>query len=125
MKRPLAWLLAAACIANGLAMLLDGAWWYAAVPGVIQTGPYNPHFIMDIGVAYLAAGLGYAWFGAGRGVGAAVGGTLFLGFHALIHSYNEICGHNPLGEFARDFAGVFLIPLIGLWVVWPAAKKGA
>jgi hypothetical protein len=29
---------------------------------VTATGPYNPHFVRDIGAAYLVTGLGAAWF---------------------------------------------------------------
>ena len=43
---------------NGLAMLFAGLWWYGVVPGVTATGPYNPHFVRDIGAAYLVAGAG-------------------------------------------------------------------
>jgi len=40
---------------NGLAMLVAGPLWYATTPGVDQTGPYNGHFISDIGIAFAAA----------------------------------------------------------------------
>ena len=58
MRRPIAAVLAVLdrCL-NGLMMLLAGAAWYASVPGVSETGPYNPHFIQDIGAAFLVAGL--------------------------------------------------------------------
>ena len=35
-------------VANGLYMLLAPGAWYASVPGVVSTGPMNPHFIVDI-----------------------------------------------------------------------------
>ena len=43
-----------------LAMLIDGQRWYSSVPGVVFTGPYNGHFVQDIGAAFFAAGLGRA-----------------------------------------------------------------
>ena len=49
-------------IANGLTMLAVPPAWYDLVPGVPQTGPLNPHFVRDIGAAYLVAGATLVWF---------------------------------------------------------------
>ena len=49
---------------NGLAMLFAGPWWYGVVPASPPTGPFNPHFVRDIGAAYLVAGVGLGWFAA-------------------------------------------------------------
>jgi predicted small lipoprotein YifL len=43
---------------NGLWMLLAPESWYAAVPGVTLEGPFNHHFIGDIGFAFIASGAG-------------------------------------------------------------------
>lgn len=42
--------------ANGLFMLADPVQWYAMVPGVPETGPFNPHFVRDIGAIYWSPG---------------------------------------------------------------------
>lgn len=42
--------------ANGLFMLADPAQWYAIVPGVPETGPFNAHFVRDIGAIYVVTG---------------------------------------------------------------------
>ena len=55
MRRSIAAVLAVLTVLNGLTMLLAGAAWYESVPGVSETGPYNPHFIEDIGAAFLVA----------------------------------------------------------------------
>src|SRR5262245_31960655 len=47
--------------ATGLHMLIDPAGWYGIVPGVPDTGPLNPHFVRDIGCAYLMSGVAFAW----------------------------------------------------------------
>jgi hypothetical protein len=39
--------------ANGLFMLISPAKWYFAVPGVTTTGPFNQHFVRDIGLIFL------------------------------------------------------------------------
>ena len=49
-----------ALAANGLLMLFDPAGWYAVAPGVPDTGPLNPHFVRDIGCAYILTGFALA-----------------------------------------------------------------
>src|SRR5215472_2018283 len=56
MRRVLAVILGIGLGLNALLMLAVPAAWYAAVPGVTQTGPFNPHFVRDIGAAYLVTG---------------------------------------------------------------------
>ena len=60
MQRLIAAILAIPTLFNGLAMLAAGPLWYETVPGVSETGPFNPHFVQDIGVAFLVAGLALA-----------------------------------------------------------------
>jgi hypothetical protein len=101
---------------NGLAMLFAGLWWYGVVPGVTATGPFNPHFVRDIGAEYLVVGASLAvsaWRprAAWPAVYAAAG---FLTLHAAIHVFDAVCGTRPLAAVARDFAGVYLPALITL-----------
>ena len=56
MRGAVAWILGIALAANGFVMLGAPAAWYAAVPGVAATGPFNAHFIRDVGVAYETGG---------------------------------------------------------------------
>ena len=60
MRRSIAAVLAVLTVLNGLIMLLATPTWYESVPGVSETGPYNPHFVQDIGAAFLVAGLALA-----------------------------------------------------------------
>jgi hypothetical protein len=62
MRGLVAWILGLGLAANDLAMLADPADWYAIVPGVIDTGSLNPHFVRDIGAAYLVCGGGLVAF---------------------------------------------------------------
>lgn len=105
-ERILAIGLAAITAGNGVVMLFAGAWWYGAVPGVTETGPFNPHFVKDIGAAYLVAGAGFAAFAwrprpAWPALAAATG---FLALHALIHVAEAV--PSPTGP--RDLANVFV-----------------
>ncbi len=45
-----------AALANGVYMLLAPESWYFAVPGVTTTGPFNQHFVRDIGLIFLLLG---------------------------------------------------------------------
>ena len=101
---------------NGLAMLFAGLTWYDTVPGVPATGPYNAHFVKDIGAAYLVSGLGLAWFAwrPRQGWPALAAGAAFLTFHAAIHVYDASCSATPLADVQRDFVGVYLFAAIPL-----------
>ena len=116
MVRIVSALLALVMGGNGLAMLFAGLWWYGVMPGVTATGPFNPHFVRDIGAAYLVVGVSLAVFAwrprlAWPAVCAAAG---FLTLHAGIHVFDAVCGTKPLADVARDFAGVYLPALITL-----------
>jgi hypothetical protein len=127
MRRAIALVLALAMAGNGLAMLAAGAWWYGAVPGVIATGPFNPHFVKDIGAAYLVAGLGLAWLGLrpldATARGSAMAGAAFLVLHAGIHLVEAIGHPAGLADLARDFPGVILPAILATWVAWPPARN--
>jgi len=116
MIRILAWLQAAVLGGNGLAMLFAGGWWYGLVPGVTATGPYNPHFVRDIGAAYLVCGAAHAVFALHprQALPAVMAAAGFLTLHAGIHVFDAACGSQPFADIARDFAGVFLPALIAL-----------
>lgn len=117
--RGLAAVLALTMGGNGLAMLAAGLTWYRAVPGVTETGPFNPHFVKDIGAAYLVVGVAFAWLAA-RPSAAARGGAaaaaLFLALHAGVHVFDEIGDPGGLADFIRDFPGVFLPALLAVWI---------
>jgi hypothetical protein len=125
--RILAGLTGALLAANGLYMLFASLAWYGAVPGVPTTGPFNPHFVKDIGAAYLTAGLGALWFAwrPREGWPALAAGSAFLTFHAAIHVYDASCGASPLADVQRDFVGVYLLALIPLALALFRKPKGA
>jgi hypothetical protein len=126
MKRSLAALLALAMGLNGAVMLAAGRWWYAAVPGVLATGPFNPHFVKDIGAAYLVTGAAFAWLAwkpspAARG--AAGAGAAFLALHAGVHLTEAVGDPGGLADLARDFPGVLLPALLAVWVALPFTPR--
>jgi hypothetical protein len=86
MQRWIAGVLAAFNISNGLAMLFASSTWWASVPGAPDTGPFNPHFVEDVGVAFLMAGLALGARALRPALWpAALAGSGFLAAHAAIH----------------------------------------
>jgi hypothetical protein len=119
MRRLIAGILAIPTLLNGFAMLVAGPLWYESVPGVTDTGPFNPHFVQDIGVAFLAAGLALAaraW--RPRYWPAAVAGAGFLAAHALIHLVLIIGGHSH--HVASDLLAMVLPSAIALYSAFPS-----
>jgi hypothetical protein len=118
MKRLIAAILAVANIANGLTMLVAGPLWYQSVPGAAETGPFNPHFVQDIGATFLVSGLALA-VRAWRPVywPAAVAGAGFLAAHGLIHLLAIVSGHDHHTAF--DAAAVVLPSALALYSAFP------
>jgi hypothetical protein len=119
MRRLIAAILAIPTLFNGLAMLIAGPLWYETVPGVSETGPFNPHFVQDIGVAFLVAGLALAaraW--RPRYWPAAVAGAGFLAAHALIHLVMIAGGHDHHAAF--DLVAVVLPSAAALYSAFPS-----
>lgn len=125
--RYLAGLMALLFGANGAAMLLAPLPWYDAVPGVPQTGPFNPHFVRDIGAVYLMGALGMAWFAwrPAQGWAAMAATAAWLTIHAAIHVYDATCGATPLADFRRDFLAIYVFAAIPLALAFLRKPKGA
>jgi uncharacterized protein YjeT (DUF2065 family) len=119
-RRIVAWIVGLSFIANGLTMLAVPDAWYVLVPGVPQTGPLNPHFVRDIGTAYLIAGATLVWFAIDRAAWpAAVAGAAFLAIHALIHLWDAAAGREHAHQLLVDLPTVFLPPVLAIWIAWP------
>ncbi len=119
MRRQMAAILAIPTLLNGAAMLMAGPFWYESVPGVTETGPFNPHFVQDIGAAFVVAGLALAaraW--RPRYWPAAVAGAGFLAAHALIHLVLIVGGHAH--HVAFDLFAVVLPSALALNSAFPS-----
>jgi hypothetical protein len=118
-------------LANGLFMLVSPEDWYAAVPGVTTTGPFNQHFIRDIGLIFLfvAAAFLIGAIRSGQRVILWGGATLWLASHALFHFWEVAAGICSPDVLVRDFPAVTLPALLGalitLWALEdaPAGKR--
>jgi hypothetical protein len=112
-------------VANGVSMLLSPTAWYFAVPGVTGTGPFNQHFIRDIGLIFVLIGIAFLAGAARPALRTALWGAaaLWLTGHALFHGWEVavgICGPSAL---ARDFPAVTLPAIIAIALtIWSARR---
>jgi hypothetical protein len=108
-------MMAALLAANGVSMLGWPAGWYEAVPGVAEHGPFNAHFIRDIGVVFAIAGASFAWTAwRPRAWPAAMAGALFLAIHAFIHLLEAAGGHVSHGTAAMEVPSLAIGAAIAL-----------
>jgi hypothetical protein len=125
----LAVLLGLALAANGIFMLASPEHWYVAVPGVTSTGPFNQHFLRDIGLIFVFLG-GAFLLGTARPQfrvllwGAA---SIWLLGHALFHFWEVAVGICSPSDLVRDFPAVTLPAIIAvvltLWALWYAGAE--
>ena len=96
--------------ANGFWMLAVPASWFATVPGVTDTGPFNVHLVRDVGCTYLTmavAMLVAAWTPR-AGFPAMLVVSTFMLLHALLHVWDILVGRLPHSHTFTDLPGVFL-----------------
>lgn len=117
----LAGIFGAGLAGNGILMLNAPEAWYFAVPGVTTTGPFNQHFLRDIGLIFVLIGLSFVYGAVRSGSRVLLWsmGAIWLSGHALFHFWEVavgICGPEVL---PRDFPAVTLPALIALGLsVW-------
>lgn len=121
MRKTLTWILAAVLVVNGLAMLLIPHTWYGMVPSVPPTGPFNPHFVRDVGIAYVVCGWALAWFALDplRGAGAAIAAAVLQVAHAFLHVWDVLAGRTTMNFFLQDLVLVIVPAVLMLWLAWP------
>jgi len=128
----MAWLLAAlalATAANALWMLVDPARWYAELPaGVPDTGPYNEHFVRDIGCAFATMALALAWAARRPRWRAPLVAlvAVFLSAHAALHVFDTLRGFLETDHWLLDLPGVYapaaLTAVLAWWLREPIAS---
>jgi hypothetical protein len=123
------WLLLALGVglaANALWMLAAPAPWYRDLPaGVPDTGPFNAHFVRDIGCAFLAVGTALAWaaFAPARRLPLAAISALFLVAHAALHAFDTLRGALDAHHWWLDLPGVYLPALVVAAAVAALARR--
>lgn len=123
----LAAFLGLASAVNGAFMLISPANWYFAVPGVTTTGPFNQHFVRDIGLIFLLVAIAML-AGVARPVARVPlwsAAALWLAGHALFHFWEVAVGICAPSALAQDFPAVtlpaILTTALALWAWSDAA----
>ncbi|WP_151704366.1 hypothetical protein [Nitrincola alkalilacustris] len=113
-------LLGLAALVNGFFMTFAPEAWYWLVPGVPGRGPFNQHFVRDIGINYILIGMAFVagvMFIKHRMV-LWLMPTAWLTGHAMIHVWEVIVGICGTISLIEDFAGVTLPALLALILVY-------
>ena len=117
-------LLGVAALANGVLMTLAPEPWYWLVPGVPDRGPFNQHFLRDIGINYMLIGAAFI-YGAvyikHRLIFWLVP-TAWLVSHAIFHVWEVLVGICEPEALIVDFGGVTLPALLGLGLIYASYR---
>ena len=98
-------------LANAVWMLAGPMHWYTELPAAVpDTGPFNPHFVRDIGCAFLMAGIALVWafFRPRDRFPLVTIGAVFLAAHAVLHAYDTLRGALGHDHWLLDLPGVYL-----------------
>lgn len=115
------YILAAYFFLTGLYLLLAPMHFYSNTPGVSLMGPFNLHFIRDVGLVFLASSGAMAWGVKHQVKSTAVAGASWPFLHALFH----IQIWAGMRGFAMDFITLsdFIAVIIpGLLALYAACK---
>lgn len=105
-------------VLTGIDIFVDPMGFYEMVPGLKLMGPFNMHFIRDVGLAFIASGGSLGWGAHTQARALAFAGIAWPFLHALFHI--QIWGHRGFpvdGIFAFDLAAVIAPPIIAFFLV--------
>ena len=85
MRISLLWALVVFYLITGLFIAVIPFAFYETGPGVSDTGPYNMHFLRDVGFAFTVSALGIAYGLIRKLKPLVVFGTAWLAMHGLFH----------------------------------------
>lgn len=124
----IAFVLGLAMFLNGVVMLLVPFAWYKAVPGVIETGPFNQHLVRDIALLYALIGAAFiaGAFRPSARVACWGTSTVWLAGHAVFNFWEIAAGICGTDVIPRDFPAVTLPAVLGLAVTmwaWRSQSK--
>ena len=124
-------IMVATALLLGMVMVVNATWqlaapegWYWAIPGVPDRGPFNQHFVRDLGIIYALSGAGLI-LGALRPAqrfGYWWAPTVWLVGHALFHFWEVLVGICGPTSLVEDFAGVTL-PALATLVLLAYARR--
>lgn len=113
-------------LVNGIWMLFFPLSWYTDFPAAIpHTGPFNSHFVRDLGVTYLVVALGFGWcaLNLNRSRPVHLGLTTFFAGHALIHLVEILAGQLPGTHWLIDTPLVFAPAILLIIFAVPSVRR--
>ena len=116
----IALMLGLAMLGNGVFMTIAPESWYWMVPGVPDRGPFNQHFVRDIGFIYALSGVAFVYGAIYREhqLRLWLVPTTWLVCHAIFHVWEVLVGICGPELLIVDFGGVTLPALLGLGLVY-------
>jgi len=123
----IALLIGLAAIGNGVFMVIAPEPWYWAVPGVPDRGPFNQHFVRDIGFIYVLMGVAFIYGAVYKKYRLPLWllPTAWLVCHAVFHIWEVVVGICGPESLLEDFGGVTLPALLGTLLVYNAYRNQA
>ncbi len=117
MIRLLIWAFVAFYLLTGLYVAVLPHDFYLNAPGAQGTGPYNMHFIRDVGFAFITSSvaIGYGIYAKEKPV--MVFGSLWLLIHGLFHLILWVAHGMQLDRAAMIDAVLVSIPAIAVFVL--------
>ncbi len=113
-------------LGNAVWMLVGPLHWYHELPaGVPDFGPFNPHFVRDIGCAYATIGVALGWAALAprrRFALVAVSAVFYLA-HAALHVFDTLRAAVELDHVLLDFPGVYLPAIVLLRAAMIARRR--
>jgi hypothetical protein len=112
-------------LGNAAWMLADPLRWYHDLPAEVPDfGPFNPHFVRDIGCAFATVGVALVWAALSppRRFALTAIATVFYAAHAVLHVFDTLRGAASPEHWLLDLPGVYL-PAILLLAATSSARK--
>ena len=115
----------------GVYILAAPEHFYLTTPGVVRTGPYNSHFLRDVGFAFFISGAALGWGASMSERSVAIAGALWPAAHGAFHLQiwaARGCAPDVVG--VAEFATITLPSFLTLWLAFrwrtrrPAARYG-
>lgn len=116
-------------LVNGIWMLATPVDWFAAIPGVVDTGPLNEHFVRDLGATFSAVGVGFLWAAYRPAERIAVLSMIAIFYvgHALVHVWDTLRGLLPPSHWQGDIVPIYAPAalVVGVLLVLIRAPRAA
>lgn len=106
--------------ANALWMLVAPEIWFNHLPAAVPDfGPYNVHFVRDVGIAYLTVGIGLLWGASNHAARfpVTVLAAVFFTGHAAVHLFDTARGHVGHHHWLLDLPTTYLPALLLIAVI--------